>query len=312
MFRRQNDYVDIILTRYNTVYVIDNNKKTMEKFVNIKIPISSIELANEDTRNIIIEEKLFDKYILIEDFDMFYWEYGFRNSIFINKKGEVFVDGYFVSKELLDFEYITTINKNNLEDISFTDMFLYILGKDKYLFSYTKLREDEIFKTLVSDEAIELKTAITNDHDLYYIDSDFAYNLLTTDNYILKNGPDLKKEDVVKDICYVYEVDKTDKDKKVKMVGSFYRNYEDLNKKISYINYDKKYKLNNVFYFNIINNEETVVHINKNEEEEKESVLLYYLKKNKVFKFLYFILKNLFYKTPNIGNIDIIIYGDKF
>lgn len=312
MFRRQNDYIDVILTRYNTVYVIDNNKKTMEKFVNIKIPISSIELANEDTRNIIIEEKLFDKYILIEDFDMFYWEYGFRNSIFINKKGEVFVDGYFVSKELLDFEYITTINKNNLEDISFTDMFLYILGKDKYLFSYTKLRENEIFKTLVSDEAIELKTAITNDHDLYYIDSDFAYNLLTTDNYILKNGPDLKKEDVVKDICYVYEVDETDKDKKVKMVGSFYRNYEDLNKKISYINYDKKYKLNNVFYFNIINNEETVVHINKNEEEEKESVLLYYLKKNKVFKFLYFILKNLFYKTPNIGNIDIIIYGDKF
>ena len=312
MFRRENDYVDVILTRYNTVYVIDNNKKTMEKFVNIKIPISSIELANEDTRNIIIEEKLFDKYILIEDFDMFYWEYGFRNSIFINKKGEVFVDGYFVSKELLDFEYITTINKNNLEDISFTDMFLYILGKNKYLFSYTKLRENEIFKTLISDEAIELKTAITNDHDLYYIDSDFAYNLLTTDNYILKNGPDLKKEDVVKDICYVYEVDKTDKDKKVKMVGSFYRNYEDLNKKISYINYDKKYKLNNVFYFNIINNEETVVHINKNEEEEKESVLLYYLKKNKIFKFLYFVLKNLFYKTPNIGNSDIIIYGDKF
>lgn len=312
MFRRQNDCVDVILTRYNTVYVIDNNKKTMEKFVNIKIPISSIELANEDTRNIIIEEKLFDKYILIEDFDMFYWEYGFRNSIFINKKGEVFVDGYFVSKELLDFEYITTINKNNLEDISFTDMFLYILGKNKYLFSYTKLRENEIFKTLISDEAIELKTAITNDHDLYYIDSDFAYNLLTTDNYILKNGPDLKKEDVVKDICYVYEVDKTDKDKKVKMVGSFYRNYEDLNKKISYINYDKKYKLNNVFYFNIINNEETVVHINKNEEEEKESVLLYYLKKNKIFKFLYFVLKNLFYKTPNIGNSDIIIYGDKF
>lgn len=311
MFRRQNDYIDVILTRYNTVYVIDNNKKTMEKFVNIKIPISSIELANEDTRNIIIEEKLFDKYILIEDFDMFYWEYGFRNSIFINKKGEVFVDGYFVSKELLDFEYITTINKNNLEDISFTDMFLYILGKNKYLFSYTKLRENEIFKTLISDEAIELKTAITNDHDLYYIDSDFAYNLLTTDNYILKNGPDLKKEDVVKDICYVYEVDKTDKDKKIKMVGSFYRNYEDLNKKISYINYDKKYKLNNVFYFNIINNEETVVHINKN-EEEKESVLLYYLKKNKIFKFLYFILKNLFYKTPNIGNNDIIIYGDKF
>lgn len=312
MFRRQNDCVDVILTRYNTVYVIDNNKKTMEKFVNIKIPISSIELANEDTRNIIIEEKLFDKYILIEDFDMFYWEYGFRNSIFINKKGEVFVDGYFVSKELLDFEYITTINKNNLEDISFTDMFIYILGKDKYLFSYTKLRENEIFKTLISDEAIELKTAITNDHDLYYIDSDFAYNLLTTDNYILKNGPDLKKEDVVKDICYVYEVDKTDKDKKIKMVGSFYRNYEDLNKKISYINYDKKYKLNNVFYFNIINNEETVVHINKNEEEEKESVLLYYLKKNKIFKFLYFVLKNLFYKTPNIGNSDIIIYGDKF
>lgn len=312
MFRRENDCVDVILTRYNTVYVIDNNKKTMEKFVNIKIPISSIELANEDTRNIIIEEKLFDKYILIEDFDMFYWEYGFRNSIFINKKGEVFVDGYFVSKELLDFEYITTINKNNLEDISFTDMFLYILGKNKYLFSYTKLRENEIFKTLISDEAIELKTAITNDHDLYYIDSDFAYNLLTTDNYILKNGPDLKKEDVVKDICYVYEVDKTDKDKKVKMVGSFYRNYEDLNKKISYINYDKKYKLNNVFYFNIINNEETVVHINKNEEEEKESVLLYYLKKNKIFKFLYFVLKNLFYKTPNIGNSDIIIYGDKF
>lgn len=311
MFRRENDYVDVILTRYNTVYVIDNNKKTMEKFVNIKIPISSIELANEDTRNIIIEEKLFDKYILIEDFDMFYWEYGFRNSIFINKKGEVFVDGYFVSKELLDFEYITTINKNNLENISFTDMFLYILGKDKHLFSYTKLRENEIFKTLISDEAIELKTAITNDHDLYYIDSDFAYNLLTTDNYILKNGPDLKKEDVVKDICYVYEVDKTDKDKKVKMVGSFYRNYEDLNKKISYINYDKKYKLNNVFYFNIINNEETVVHINKN-EEEKESVLLYYLKKNKIFKFLYFVLKNLFYKTPNIGNSDIIIYGDKF
>lgn len=312
MFRRENDYVDVILTRYNTVYVIDNNKKTMEKFVNIKIPISSIELANEDTRNIIIEEKLFDKYILIEDFDMFYWEYGFRNSIFINKKGEVFVDGYFVSKEILDFEYITTINKNNLEDISFTDMFLYILGKNKYLFSYTKLRENEIFKTLISDEAIELKTAITNDHDLYYIDSDFAYNLLTTDNYILKNGPDLKKEDVVKDICYVYEVDKTDKDKKVKMVGSFYRNYEDLNKKISYINYDKKYKLNNVFYFNIINNEETVVHINKNEEEEKESVLLYYLKKNKIFKFLYFVLKNLFYKTPNIGDSDIIIYGDKF